>query len=561
MRRGHDPAPGKTTGNVIAFHFTRRIGLSSDDVLENFRWRCIGWSGMFIQTVLISISLVLTLLFFLYGFDLYYLLIAARRYRTPALPDHSTVRPVVSIHLPVYNEKYVIRRVVDACASMAEAYGKENVSILILDDSNDETVLEVDKVVEEYKKQHIQIEVMRRGCRDGFKAGALQSALNRTDEEFIAIFDADFVPPADFLLRTIPYFDQNENLGIVQSRWTHLNRNYNLLTQALSHAIDVHFLVEQPGRYTAGIFQNFNGSGGVLRKKAILEAGGWQADTLAEDLDLSYRMQALGYRIIYLRDLFCPGEIPPTIPNVKQQQGRWACGALRTARKILPGLLQNQKIGFRQRIQAFIHLTGYMIQPLMVIAFVLSLIAAFWGVNIFRAPQLNTVMSAYATFFATQAAMLIFLQNLVWFSFAVLIALCTLAPWISLISILKVQNLSLAQNLASLLVLLLVSIGISLGTTRGVGRGLFTNRDWDWTRTPKYADLQNKKDWRQSNYQVPLDFLWMLELMFVLLGLWAIGTAIRHSDFNVLIILIPFTLSYGFVLVLSILQSRRGKVT
>lgn len=514
---------------------------------------------MFVQTVLIFISLVLSLLFFLYGFNLYYLLIAARRYRTPALPESAMVRPAVSIHLPIYNEKYVVRRVVSACADMAEAYGMEKVRIQVLDDSDDDTILEVDKVVEEYQKQHFQIEILRRGNRDGFKAGALQSALDKTKEEFIAIFDADFVPRADFLLRTVPYFAQDECLGIVQSRWTHLNRDYNLLTQAISHAIDVHFLIEQPGRYAAGIFQNFNGSGGVLRKKAIVEAGGWQADTLAEDLDLSYRMQILGYRILYLRDLVCPGEIPPTIPNIKQQQGRWACGALRTARKILPGLLQNRKIGFRQRLQAVIHLTGYMIQPLMVISFVLSLLAALWGVNIFRAPQIDSVISAYDAFLATKTAAIIFLQNLAWLTFAPLIILCTLAPWISLVSTLKFQSLSLVRNLASLSVLLLLSLGISLGVTRGVGRGLFTNRAWEWTRTPKYADLQNKHDWRQSMYQVPLDFLWIVEFVFVMLGLLAIGTAIQHMDFNVLIILIPFTLSYGFVLFFSILQSRKTK--
>ncbi len=514
---------------------------------------------MFIQVVLISISLVLTLLFFLYGFNYYYLLNAARSYRTPALPEHSAVWPTVSIHLPIYNEKYVARRVVAACAIMAETYGMEKVRILILDDSDDDTVLEVDKVVEEYKKQHFQIEVLRRGSRDGFKAGALQAALNRTEEEFIAIFDADFVPSADFLLRTLPYFAKNECLGIVQSRWTHLNRDSNLLTQAVSHAIDVHFLIEQPGRYAAGVFQNFNGSGGLLRKKAILEAGGWQADTLAEDLDLSYRMQILGYRVLYLRDLVCPGEIPLTIPNIKQQQGRWACGALRTARKILPGILQNRKVGLKQRLQAFIHLTGYIIQPLMVISFVLSLLAALWGVNIFRTPQLNPLISAYGTFSATKASAIIFLQNLVWASFAPLIVLCTLAPWISLVSTLKIQNLSLVRNLASLLVLLLLSFGISLSTMRGVGRGLFTNRAWEWTRTPKYADLQNKQAWRQSKYQVPLDPLWILEFVFVMLGIWAIGTAIQHMNFNVLIILVPFTLSYGFVFFFSILQSRKVK--
>jgi cellulose synthase/poly-beta-1,6-N-acetylglucosamine synthase-like glycosyltransferase len=431
---------------------------------------------MFIQIIFFVVSLILSLLFFVYGFNHYYLLNAARRYQTPALPEHYTVRPTVSIHLPVYNEKYMIRRLVAACALMAEVYGIEKVRILILDDSDDDTILEIDRVVEDYKEKHFQIDVLRRGNRNGYKAGALQAALNRTEEEFIAIFDADFVPSADFLLRTLPYFDGNESLGIVQSRWAYLNKDSNQITRAISHAIDVHFLIEQPGRYASGMFQNFNGSGGVLRKKAIVEAGGWQADTLAEDLDLSYRMQMIGYRILYLRDLLCPGEIPPTVPSFKLQQGRWACGSLRAARKILPRLLWNSNFGFKQRLQAFIHLTGYMIQPLIVISFVLGCLATLWGVNTFHASRVDTWIPALGIFFATRAATIIFLQNLVWVFLAPFIALCTIAPWISLVSTLKIQNLPLMRNLASLFVLLLLCFGISLSTVRGVGRALFTNR-------------------------------------------------------------------------------------
>jgi cellulose synthase/poly-beta-1,6-N-acetylglucosamine synthase-like glycosyltransferase len=361
---------------------------------------------MLIQILFTAVSLILTLLFFLYGFNHYFLLNAARRYQTPALPEHSTFQPAVSVHLPVYNERYVVRRLVEACARMAEAYGKEKVKILILDDSDDETVLEVDTVVGEYKEKHFLIEVVRRGNRSGFKAGALQAALRQTREEFIAIFDADFIPPADFLLRTLPYFERNERLGIVQTRWTYFNKEDSLITRAISHAIDVHFLIEKPGRYAAGIFQNFNGSGGVLRTRAIMEAGGWHADTLAEDLDLSYRMQILGNRILYLRDVQSPGEIPPTIPNFKQQQGRWACGSLRVARKLRPGILRNRQLGFCRRLQAFLHLTGYMIQPLMVFTFGLSCLAAILGVNIFHVPQVNTLIPAYGVFFAARAGAL-----------------------------------------------------------------------------------------------------------------------------------------------------------
>ncbi len=514
---------------------------------------------MFIQVLLFTLSLILTLLFFLYGFNYYYLLNAARSYRTPVLPEHTLARPTVSIQLPVYNERYVIRRLVAACAAMAEAYGIEKARILILDDSDDDTTLEVDRVVDEYSKKHLQIGVLRRGSRQGYKAGALQAALKRTQEEFIAIFDADFVPPADFLLNTIPHFIQDERLGVVQSRWTHLNRDYNLLTKAISALIDIHFVIEQPGRYAAGCFQNFNGSGGVLRKKAILEAGGWQADTLAEDMDLSYRMQILGYRILYLRDLLCPGEIPPTVSSFKQQQGRWACGSLRNAKKILPGLLQNRKIGFKQRFQAFLHLTGYMIHPLMVISFVLSCLAVLLGVNTPHTPQVNTLIPFYDNLFATRATPVIFVQNLTWGVLGPFIALCTLAPWISLVSTLKIQNISLVRNLASLLVLLLLGFGISLSNMREAGKALFTDRVWEFTRTPKYANLQNKHDWRLMKYQIPLDLLWIWELVFVMVGLWAIGTAIEHTNFTVLLILVPFTLSYGFVMVLSILQSRKVK--
>ncbi len=513
---------------------------------------------MLIQWLFLALSLILTVIFFLYGFNQYFLLNSARSYRAPALPDCSAVKPTVSIQLPIYNERYVIRRLVTACTAMVEAYGKEKASILLLDDSDDDTIVEVDEVVREFTEKQFQIAVMRRGHRDGFKAGALQAALSETREEFIAIFDADFVPPSDFLGSTIPYFSQDECLGIVQGRWVHLNREFNLLTQSISHAIDVHFLIDQPGRYATGIFQNFNGSGGVLRKKAMVEAGGWQADTLAEDLDLSYRMQMLGYRILYLRDVLCPGEIPPTVPNFKQQQGRWACGTMKTAMKILPGLLRNREFGFKQRLQAFIHLTGYMIQPLMVISFLLSVLASFFGVTGFRLFQVTAPIPGSVTTFMAGASTITSLQNLAWFFLAPLIILCTLAPWISLLSTLRAQNLSLKQNLASLLVLLLLCFGISLSSMRGVGKALFTNRLWEWSRTPKYAQLRNKLDWRESRYQIPLDGLWMWELVFVIAGVWAIGNSLRHMNLTALLILVPFTLSYAFVLLFSVLQSRKA---
>ena len=420
---------------------------------------------MFIQAVLISISLVFTLLFFLYGFNHYYLINAARCYKSPALPDQSLVRPGVSIHLPVYNERYVIRRLVAACAIMAQAYGIEKVHILILDDSDDDTSLEVDQVAKEYLEKQFRIEVLRRGNRGGFKAGALQAALDRTEEEYIAIFDADFIPPVDFLLHTMPYFAQDERLGIVQSRWGHLNRDYNSLTKAIALGIDVHFLIEQTGRYAAGCFQNFNGSGGVLRKKAVLEAGGWQADTLAEDLDLSYRMQGRGYKILFLKDIQSPAEVPPTVPSFKRQQGRWACGSLRTARKILPGLLRDRELHWKQRLQALIHLTGYMLHPLMLFSFILLCVLTIHGMNSGPATQINSLFSSGFDREAIKAATALIVQHLAWYTLILMIAICAVAPWISAVAALKVQGLSVSQNLSSLLILFLLGYGLSLSNT------------------------------------------------------------------------------------------------
>ena len=513
----------------------------------------------FIQLLFFILSVILTFLFFLYGFNHYYLLNAARKYKAPVLPELSTARPTVCVHLPIYNEKYVLRRLVAACTCMAEVYGIDKVRILILDDSDDDTIEEVDNLVDEYKRKHFLIEVLRRPNRNGYKAGALQAALARTNEEFIAIFDADFIPPADFLLRTVPYFAGDESLAIVQGRWSFVNKESSLLTQAISHIIDVHFLIEQTGRYAAGIFQNFNGSAGVLRKKAILEAGGWQADTLAEDLDLSYRMQVCGYHVLYLRDLLVPGEIPPTVPSFKLQQGRWANGTLKTAMKILPSLLRNRNIGIKQRLQAFIHLTGYMIQPLMVISFMLGCFGALWGVSSYQSLQTSVLVPTFETFFLPGAAAMILWQNLIWLFLTPFIALCTLAPWLSLLATLKVQNLSLARNLASLLVLLLLCFGISLSILRGAIRAFFTRRTWEWARTPKNADLQNRQGWKQHKYQLPIDPLWVWELVFVVLGLWAIGDTIRTETFSSLFLLVPFTISYGFVLMFSLLQNRKAK--
>lgn len=520
-----------------------------------------GPDRMFIQTVFMSLSLLLTLLFFLYGFNHYYLLSAARRYRSPDVADTPGHRPQVSIHLPVYNEKYVIRRLVCACTRMAEEYGTERVKILILDDSDDDTSAEIDKVVEDYKDKCLQIEVLRREGRQGFKAGALQVALDTTEEEFIAIFDADFTPPADFLVRIMPHFVQDERLGVIQSRWTHVNRDYNLLTKAIAIGIDAHFFIDQAGRYAAGCFQNFNGSGGAIRKKALLEAGGWQADTLAEDLDASYRIQLQGYRVLYLRDLTSPGEVPPTVPSFKKQQARWACGSLRTAKKLLPLIMVNRQLGVKKRLQAFIHLTGYMVHPLMFCSFVLACLAILCRVDTFRIALPTSPFPFGGDMEAMRATVTVALQNLPWVLLGSMIVLCTVAVWITPIVTLRAQDLSISRNLLSLLVLFLLGCGMSLNNTIEAGKALLTNRNWAFKRTPKYALQHDRGEWQNRIYQVPLDFVCFLELACVCLGVIAMGDAAWRSNFGVWLILVPYTIAYAFVSLLTIRQSRQEKRT
>jgi cellulose synthase/poly-beta-1,6-N-acetylglucosamine synthase-like glycosyltransferase len=511
---------------------------------------------IFIQIVFLALSLILTFMFFIYGFNHYFFLSVLRRYRVPKLSENlSARRPHVDIQLPIYNERYVVRRLVDACVRMVEQYGIENAEINILDDSSDDTVQIVNEVVQEYSQKNIRIRAQRRPNRDGYKAGALQIALENSTAEFIAIFDADYTPAPDFLLRTVPYLVQDEKIGIVQTRWSHLNRYYNRITRAVAIGIDVHFFVEQTGRYATRCFQNFNGSGGVLRKKGLIEAGGWQADTLAEDLDASYRMQLKGYRVLYLKDLTCPGEVPLTVPSFKKQQARWANGSLRTARKLLPDILFNPQMNMYQRIEAYIHLTGYLLHPMMFVSFLLASLGTLLEVDTFliHSHMLTPFGGAFTAFDPITATRI---HNLSWGILDAMILLSMVAAWLSPLITIKLQNLSVRKNLAGLLVLFMLGSGISVSNTVEAVKALLTNRIWEFKRTPKYATLQGKEGWRNRKYQVPLDFVFLLEIASVCLGLIATSVAIIHAHYAVLAILVPYTSSYIFITFLTYQQSR-----
>ncbi|MFN3780844.1 MAG: cellulose synthase family protein, partial [Candidatus Kapaibacteriota bacterium] len=271
--------------------------------------------------ILIFYFIALSVLF-LFGIHGLILLYYFRKTQKILLPKYELPKelPLVTIQLPIFNELYVVERLIRNVCNIR--YPKEKMEIQVLDDSTDETQELAKKLVEEYKAKGFDIHYLHRPNREGFKAGALRYGLERAKGEFIAIFDADFIPAEDFLEKTIPYF-QNPQVGMVQTRWGHINEDYSFLTRALALSLDGHFVIEQQARNRAGFFINFNGTAGIWRKDTIIDAGNWQPDTLTEDLDLSYRAQLKGWKFVFLSDVVSPAELPADINALKTQQFRW----------------------------------------------------------------------------------------------------------------------------------------------------------------------------------------------------------------------------------------------
>jgi cellulose synthase/poly-beta-1,6-N-acetylglucosamine synthase-like glycosyltransferase len=284
------------------------------------------------------------------------------RHRVPGPPPEMERWPRVTVQLPIYNERYVIERLVEAVAQFD--YPRELLEIQVLDDSTDETQQVARDCVERHQRLGVNISYVHRDNREGFKAGALQEGLQFATGEFVAIFDADFIPPADFLRRTVPYFN-DAKLAMAQTRWSYINRGYSALTEVEAILLDGHFVIEHCARFRSGLFFNFNGTAGIWRRSAIEDAGGWQHDTLTEDTDLSYRAQLRGWRFLYLPDIDCPSELPVEMNAFKSQQARWAKGLMQTAKKILPRVL-TANIPGAVKTEAVFHLTGNISYPLMV---------------------------------------------------------------------------------------------------------------------------------------------------------------------------------------------------
>ena len=476
------------------------------------------------EYIVLALYLLALFSLFVYGINCYFLMLYYRVKLPRAQQRQENLKkefnkdlaltgwPRVTIQLPVFNERYVVKRLVESACRLD--YPKELLEIQVLDDSTDDTVEIAKAAVAKMQKRGFNIAHLHREDRTGYKAGALKEGLHSANGEFIGIFDADFVPSRDFLKETIPYFIQPE-VGMVQSRWGHLNRDYSLLTRAQSMGIDGHFGVEQAARAWGSLFMNFNGTAGIWRKKTIEDAGGWQADTLTEDLDLSYRAQLRGWKLEFAPRVVCPAELPVTINAFKTQQHRWAKGSIQTAKKIL-GELFRAKVPLLVKIQGFLHLTHYMVHPLMLLVVVTSIpmLLTQWFFLSISYPLLIFTLFCLATF--GPSSMYMFSQRILY------------PDW--------------KKSIKYLPFLICLGTGISVNNTRAI-------------RTPKYGIEKKEDRWFGKLYSIPFSSLSLIEL---LLGFYSFGTLLLFLFFSKYFIspfLFIYTAGFFYVFSLSVMHS------
>lgn len=460
---------------------------------------------LFIPIAILYLIVVGTL--FIYGVNFFYLTyISWRESRLEISPPEIQVWPVVTVQLPVYNEMYVAERLIEAVANLD--YPSNLLEIQVLDDSTDSTTEIIRNVVEKHKSKGIDIEHIHRMHRTGFKAGALKEGLTTAKGEFFCIFDADFIPPPDFLNRTLPYFygqDPNDPrpIAFVQTRWGHVNREYSLITLLQSLAIDAHFMVEQFARSRGGFWFNFNGTGGVWRREAIVAAGGWKADTLTEDLDLSYRAFLNGWKGIYLREVEVPAELPVSFTAFRRQQHRWARGSVECAIKLIPQVW-SAPIPISWKIEATLHLTGYGVHLLL-----FGLVVLY--------PLLILISQRYPLLISL-------------FGIAIIFNATALAPTVFFVAAQHQLGRKWWRHFPLLLFISAAGSGMMVNTLRAFYQAI-QGRSNVFERTPKFGIAHKGQDWTRRLYQLRMDPLVFPELALAALNAVTIGLGIYYRNY------------------------------
>src|SRR5713226_5807390 len=483
----------------------------------------------FDRALLIPYFIVLILLagYGMHRYVLVYLYYKHKKNRTTEPAAYFEELPRVTVQLPIFNEQYVIERLLDAICKLK--YPREKLDVQVLDDSTDETVEVARGLVERYAALGNPITYHHRTNRQGYKAGALAEGLKTAQGEFVAIFDADFTPPEDFLLRTIHHFT-DPKIGMVQTRWTHINRNYSFLTQVEAILLDGHFVLEHSGRARSGMFFNFNGTAGVWRRKAIEEAGGWQHDTLTEDTDLSYRAQLKGWKFIYLQDVECPAELPVEMTAFKTQQARWAKGLIQTGKKMLPRVLKSDA-PWHTKLEAWYHLTANISYPLMIVLSVLLMPAM-----IIRSWQglLQMLLIDFPLFIASTMSVSTFY----------LVSQKELYPKSWYMSILYIP-----------FVMALGGVGLTITNTKAVLEALFGVKS-AFARTPKYSVKKKGERSQAKVYRKRLGIVPWIELAIGCYFAWTVYYAVTTENFFTVPFLVLFVFGYWYTGLLSLLQGR-----
>jgi cellulose synthase/poly-beta-1,6-N-acetylglucosamine synthase-like glycosyltransferase len=478
--------------------------------------------------VLLPYFAVMILLSFygLHRYALCYHYFKFRRNYRPGPPRHFTELPLVTVQLPIFNEQFVIDRLIEAVCAME--YPRQKLEIQVLDDSTDETQGVASSIVDRYAALGHNIVYLHRSNRHGFKAGALGEGLKVAKGEFIAIFDADFVPPQDWLMKVIHHFAEPE-IGMAQTRWTHLNRNYSMLTQIEAILLDGHFVLEHGARARAGEFFNFNGTAGMWRRQAISDGGGWQHDTLTEDTDLSYRSQMAGWKFKYLPDIECPSELPIEMTAFKTQQARWAKGLIQTAIKILPRVWRSNSPR-RNKIEAVYHLTANLSYPLMVIMSALLIPAMICR---FYQGWFQMLLIDVPLFTASSLSIAVFY----------------------LMSQRELYPKTWKRTFYYLPFLMAVGIGLTVTNTKAVIEALLGIKS-AFVRTPKYRVARKGEKSQAAKYRKRLKLAPWIELLLGCYFMAAIiYTFINHNYFTAPF-LILFVVGYWYTGLMSLLQGR-----